>query len=141
MFRQESHSLPLLHKAVLHCTILQACNRFFTKQFCIIKSYLLSCFAVPFEAIKPYISIQLSVTSVSDIRVFLTEVQERKFLLPTAYTAAKSLLCCQTNTLMVAEIQCRLSFLCVQTELQCGGNVTWDCAFWVLQQYHIKRVI
>jgi hypothetical protein len=60
------------------------------------------------------------------------------FLLPTAYTAAKSLLCCQINALTVAEIQCRFSFVCVQIEFQCGRNEMWVCEFRMLQQYHTK---
>jgi hypothetical protein len=55
--------------------------------------------AVPFEAIKLYISLQASVTSASDIGLSLKEGQKGKFFvfLPTAYTAAKSVLCCQTH--------------------------------------------
>jgi hypothetical protein len=59
-------------------------------------------------------------------------------LLPTAYTAARYLLCYQTNTLTVAEIHCRLSFVCIQIELGCARNVALDFAFWVLQGYHTK---
>jgi hypothetical protein len=135
MFKQERHSLSLLHKAVLQCKIFPACNSILTEQFCIIKSVLLSCFAVPFEAVKPYIYIQANVTSVSESCWWKVK---REFLLPTAYTAAKSLLCCQTNTLMVAEIQCRFSFVCLQIKLQGARNVTWDSAFRVLLEYHTK---
>jgi hypothetical protein len=110
MFRQECNSLPLLHKAVLHCKIFPACNHFLTEQFCITKSLLLSCFSVPFEAIKPYISFQASARL-----VFLTEGQKKKILLPTTYTTEKSLLWCQTNTLKVAEMQCRSIQFCVHS--------------------------
>jgi hypothetical protein len=42
----------------------------------------------------------------------------------TAYTVAKSLLCFQTKTLMVAEIQRIFSFVCIQIKLQGVRNVT-----------------
>jgi hypothetical protein len=131
LFGQEYHSLPLLLKAVLRCKIFPSCNRFLTEQLCIIKSFMLSCYAVPF--LSRQLSHLLQTSS-----FFLMEGQKGTFLLPTAYTTAKSLLCCQTNTLTVAEIQCRFSFVCVQIELQCARNVMWDCAFRVLQQYHRK---
>jgi hypothetical protein len=84
MFTQECHSLPFLYKAVLHCKIFPACNCFLTEQFCIIKiipAFLLhSPFSHEyFEKIKPYISIQATVISVSDIQGFLTEGHKGKY--------------------------------------------------------------
>jgi hypothetical protein len=61
-----------------------------------------------------------------------------EIVLPTVHTAAKSLLCCQTDTLTVAVIQCRFSFVRVQIKLQYARNVTWDSAFWVIQEYDTK---
>jgi hypothetical protein len=56
-----------------------------------------------FEAIKPYISIQATVASVSDIRVFLTKGQKGKFIVTYCIH------CCQiyvaNKHLTVAEIQ------------------------------------
>jgi hypothetical protein len=65
--------------------------------------------AAPFEAIKQYIFLQASFTSDSDIGVSLKEGQNRKLLLPTAYTAAESVPFFQTH-FNVAEMQCSLSF-------------------------------
>jgi hypothetical protein len=42
------------------------------------------------------------------------------------------------NTGTVAEIQRRVSFVCIQIELQGVRNVTWDCEFWMLQECHTK---
>jgi hypothetical protein len=61
-----------------------------------------------------------------------------KMLLPTACTTAISLLCCQTNALTVAEIQCRFCFVHVQIKLQGVRNVTRDCAFRVFKEYHAE---
>jgi hypothetical protein len=84
----------------LSSNIFPACNHFLTA---VLDNNTLHVFLLvfPFEAIKPYISIQASVASASDIRVSSKEGQKRKVfvLLPTAYTAARSVLCCQTHAL------------------------------------------
>jgi hypothetical protein len=36
---QHLNSTQILHKAVLHCKLFPACNRFSTEQFCTIKSF------------------------------------------------------------------------------------------------------
>jgi hypothetical protein len=68
MFRQECHSLAFLQEAVLRCKIFPVC---------LLHSPL---YCKYFVAIKPYISIQATVTSGSDIRIFLTEGHKGKFL-------------------------------------------------------------
>jgi hypothetical protein len=66
---------------------------FSTKQFCIIKSFLLHSPSYH-KAIKPYISIQAAATSVSDIRVFLVEGQKGKLLVTYCIH------CCQIFTVL-----------------------------------------
>jgi hypothetical protein len=44
--------------------------------------------------------------------------------LPNAYAVTKSLLCCQTDTLTVTQMQCRFSAVRVQIKLQGVRNVT-----------------
>jgi hypothetical protein len=70
-------------------------------------------------------------------QVSLKEGQNGNFLLPTAYTAAKTVLCCQTHTLIW--LRCSVDSVCVySSRIASARNVTWGCAFRVLQQYHTK---
>jgi hypothetical protein len=67
---------------------------------------------------------------------FWQKVEREHFLLPTAYTAGRSLLRCQTNTLTVAEIQCKSSFMCIQIEFQGVRNVSSFSAT-NLSEFHV----
>jgi hypothetical protein len=89
---------------------------------------------------KPCILTHATITSAKTFQ-FLSQLRGKIVSLRTAYTDAKSLQCCQRNTLSVAEIQCRFSFVCIQLELQGARNVTYDCALHVLQVYHKKDEI
>jgi hypothetical protein len=62
MFRQECHTLPLLHGSVLHCKIFPTCNTWHI--------FSVPCAIKHFEAIRPYISIQATFTSSSCVQVF-----------------------------------------------------------------------
>jgi hypothetical protein len=65
------------------------------------------------KQLSPYISNQPSVTCISDIGVSLKEVQNLICLSSTSYTAAESLLCCQTNNLMW--LRCSVDSVCVRS--------------------------
>jgi hypothetical protein len=79
LFLTAKNIVSHMTRNVLKC--LDKNIHFSTKQFCIVKSFLRT---VPFEAIKSYISVQATVTSVPDIVFSLNEGQKGKLLVPTA---------------------------------------------------------
>jgi hypothetical protein len=110
--------------------------RFSAKQFCIVKSFLLT---VPFEAIKSYF--YAGNCHICSRHCSLFEGRSKRKTVVTY-----CIHCCQIFTMLpnkhfnISEIQCRFSFVRVQIKLQGARNVTWDCAFHVLQEYHIKAI-
>jgi hypothetical protein len=120
----------------LYCKIFPACNHFLTEQFCIITSVLLSCLqSLSKQLSHIFLSRQVS-RQFHTLGSLWRKVKTEKFcyLLLHSYQIFAML---PNEYFNVAEIQCRWSFV-LQIELQSARDVTWDCAFLVLQEYRTK---
>jgi hypothetical protein len=104
MFRPEHHTLQNLH-----CKIFTACKPFLTAVLLckILLLYCPLCYKY-FQAIKSYNPRKCQICYKHSS---LSKGQDRQFLFTYSIQCCESLLCCQTNTLTVAEYSA-VSFLC-----------------------------